>query len=168
MAGRKKRVRQHVIADLSFHHVAYQVVKQGFTIEAVGSDYGYDGSVVTFNPKGEVDNGLIFIQLKATDKIKKGKTKDSVQFRVDKRDLAYWGDEPFPVYLILFDVAAERAYWVYFQKYVQEKKLTVAKLKTQSFTVMFDTRQQVNGQAVMTWRNDKASVLAQIGGVDHA
>jgi hypothetical protein len=167
MAGRKKRVRQHIIADMSFHHVAYRIVKHGFTIEAVSSDYGYDGSIVTFNSKGEVENGVIYIQLKATDKIKKGKTAHSAEFRVDKRDLAYWGDEPFPVYFILFDAKSERAYWIYFQKFVQAKKLSAAKMKTKTFAITIDTRQQVDEQTAKAWRAEKSAVLTQIGAVDH-
>ena len=63
-ARRKRRTRAHIIADLSLHHVAYRIVKRGHTIEPIRSDYGYDGSIFTYNGRGEIENGNIFIQLK--------------------------------------------------------------------------------------------------------
>jgi hypothetical protein len=167
MAQRKKRVRKHVIADMSYHHVAYHVVKRGFTTDVEGSDYGYDGSIITFDANGEVENGLIFIQLKATDRIVQARGKGTVQFRVDRRDLDFWEDEIFPVYLIVFDAAAERAYWLYVQKYVQENKISAARLKAQSLTVHIDTTQLVDASSVAAWRGHKEAVIAQIGSVNH-
>jgi Domain of unknown function (DUF4365) len=168
MARRKKRVRNHVIADMSLHHVGYEVVKHGFTIEAESSDYGYDCSIVTFDTDGEVENGMIFLQLKATEGVKRTKGKATVSFRVDRRDLDYWENEIFPVYLILFDAVAERAYWLYVQRYVQDNHISAARLNAGSLTVHIDLSQVVDGAAVARWREDKAAVLAQIGPVDHA
>jgi hypothetical protein len=123
---RKKRTRKHVIADLSLHHVAYQVVKCGFTIEPTRSDYGYDGSIFTYDRRGEVENGAMFVQLKATDHIARYKRRTTFSFPIEKRDVDLWKDEPFPVYLILFDTAAEVAYWLYLQAYLETNGITDA------------------------------------------
>lgn len=36
---RKQRSRQHVIADLSVHHVEGFILKEGHTAQRLGSDY---------------------------------------------------------------------------------------------------------------------------------
>ena len=77
MIKRKQRTRQHVIASMSLHHVAYTVVKCGYTLEATQSDYGYDGLLFTYGDTGEVENGNIFVQLKATDNIAKYRKQTS-------------------------------------------------------------------------------------------
>jgi hypothetical protein len=66
---RKLRTREHVIADLSLHHLSGPVFRAGFTIEAHHMDYGIDAHIETFDADGAVENGLIFVQLKATDNI---------------------------------------------------------------------------------------------------
>src|SRR5207253_11267359 len=39
---RKQRTRQHVIADLSVHHVERFILEEGHTAQGLGSDHGYD------------------------------------------------------------------------------------------------------------------------------
>ena len=168
MIKRKQRTRQHVIADLSLHHVAYNVVKCGYTLEATQSDYGYDALLFTYSDSGEVENGNIFVQLKATDHIAKHRKGTSFSFRVGKKDVDSWQDEPFPVYLILFDASAEAAYWLYFQKYLQMHGVRACGIKGNWISVEMDAAQIVDEQSVRSWRADKAEVLAQIGSMKHA
>jgi len=165
---RKKRIRKHVIADLSFHHIAYQVVKCGFTIEATRLDYGYDGSIFTYNSRGEVENGTIFVQLKATDHIGKYKRRKAFSFPIEKRDVDLWQDEPFPVYLILFDTTSEVAYWLYLQGYFETNGITSATMTKPSLPVRMNAAQIVDVRSVRAWRGHKAKVLAKIGSVSHA
>jgi hypothetical protein len=165
---RKKRIRKHVIADLSFHHVAYRVVKCGFTIEATRSDYGYDGSIFTYNRRGEVENGTIFFQLKATDHIARYKKRTAFSFPIEKRDVDLWKEEPFPVYLILFDTASEVAYWLYFQAYLEINGVTAAMMSKPSLPVRMNAAQIVDVTSVRAWRGHKAKVLANIGLISHA
>jgi hypothetical protein len=49
---RKQRTRQHVIADLSVHHVERFILEQGHTAHRLGSDYGYDLLMSTFDEQG--------------------------------------------------------------------------------------------------------------------
>ena len=46
---RKRRTRQHVIADLSVHHVERFILEQGHTAQRLSSDNGYDLLVSTFD-----------------------------------------------------------------------------------------------------------------------
>jgi hypothetical protein len=167
LSKRKKRIRKHVIADLSLHHLAYQVVKCGFTIEAIRSDYGYDGSIFTYNDQGEIENGNMFFQLKATDHIARYKKKTVFSFPIAKQDIDLWQDEPFPVYLILFDTVAEIAYWLYLQRYLEDNRITSAIIEGASLAVRMDATQIVDVSSVRSWRADKMSVLANIGSISH-
>jgi hypothetical protein len=164
---RKRRIRRHVIADLSFHHVAYQVVKCGFTIEATRSDYGYDGSIFTYNSRGEIENGTIFVQLKATDRITRYKRPRAFSFPIEKRDVDLWRDEPFPVYLILFDATSEVAYWRYLQEYLETEPVAAFKKPEFSLRVQMNASQIVDAKSIHEWRRHKARVLASIGSISH-
>jgi len=168
MPSRKKRVRNHVIADMSVHHLAYQVVKTGFTLEVLTKDYGFDAWIQTFDANGEIENGQLYVQLKATDHIKRNRSGTAVEYRVKKRDLDLWEGAVFPVYLVLFDAIAERAYWVYLQRYLQANRIKAARLTTASLVVEIDVNQVLDTAAVTSWRNDKGSVIDQIGKIDHA
>jgi len=168
MIQRKQRTRQHVIASMSLHHVAYTVVKCGYTLEATQSDYGYDGLLFTYGDNGEVENGNIFVQLKATDNIAKYLKETRFSFRAGKKDVDSWQAEPFPVYLILFDASAEAAYWLYFQKYLQTHGVQASGIKGNWLSVEMDAAQVVDEQSVRGWRADKAEVLAKIGSMKHA
>jgi hypothetical protein len=165
MAARKRRTTEHVIAGMSLHHLAYLVVKAGFTLEATRADYGYDGAIITFDPNGEVENGLVYVQLKATNKIRVHNPSSSVLFRVTKKDLDLWGSEPFPVYLVLFDAQTELAYWLYLQKYLEANRIAVSAMKGKSLEVRIAMSQSLDLAAVGSWRSDKARVLGEIGRV---
>src|ERR1700681_409721 len=51
---RKKRTREHIIADLSAHHVEGPILRCGFTADRVVHDYGVDLFMKTYNADGEV------------------------------------------------------------------------------------------------------------------
>jgi hypothetical protein len=164
----KRRTREHVIADMSFHHLGYLVVRSGFTLEANRADYGYDGSIFTFDRHGRIENSYMFVQLKATDRIRFSADRKRVLFRVSKKDLSLWQDEIVPVYLVVFDAKREKAYWIYFQKYIEQRGIRAAMMKTESITVELGATQVVNRRTIVGWRRDKMVVLASLGEVTHA
>jgi Domain of unknown function (DUF4365) len=114
---RKRRTREHVLADLSANHVEKQGLLCGFAVERVRLDYGIDLTVQTFNRRGEVESSRILFQLKATDRIKRSLAGGAVRCRIERADLAHWLDEPNPVVLVLYDGKADVAYWLYVQRY---------------------------------------------------
>jgi hypothetical protein len=169
MADRKTRVREHVIADLSVNHVEYHLLKSGYTIDVTKSDYGYDGIVFTFDSNGEIENGNIFVQLKATDSIGRHRKKNGLSFSVSKKDIRLWYGEPFPVYLLLFDAVAENAYWLYFQKYLFKKNITPSNLTGKSLVVQIDETNLFGLTTPNLWRTHKENVLKKLKGVvNHA
>ena len=56
---RKRRTREHVIADLSVNHVERVVLRCGWTVERTRHDYGLDLYLETYNIDGEVENGCV-------------------------------------------------------------------------------------------------------------
>jgi hypothetical protein len=114
---RKRRTREHVLADLSANYVEKQALLCGFAVERVRLDYGIDLTVQTFNRRGEVESSRILIQLKATDPLKRTADGGAVRCRIERANLAHWLDEPVPVVLVLYDGRADVAYWLYVQRY---------------------------------------------------
>lgn len=53
---RKRRTRNHIIADLSANHVEKHVLHCGFTVERMVHDYGVDLLLYTYSPEGEIED----------------------------------------------------------------------------------------------------------------
>lgn len=166
MAERKKRVRAHVIADMSLHHLAYTVVSCSFTVETTKADYGYDLSIFTFDGAGHYENGNVFVQLKATDSLKVDNGASQIKFRLNKRDILTWEDEPFPAYLVVFDAKHGKAYCIYLQQYLSTKGISSRTMKGDSVEVRLPAT-EIDIGTIQRWRNDKNAVLKQIGAVQH-
>ena len=64
---RKRRTRQHVIAELSVNYIERQALLSGFSVERIEHDNGVDLMLFAYNADGEIENGHILVQLKATD-----------------------------------------------------------------------------------------------------
>jgi len=116
---RKKRTREHVIADQSLVHVQYFIANAGFTSEAVNKDYGHDVTVNTFDRDGLIEGGSILIQLKASEVLTHHADGLHFAFDLDMRDYDLWTEEPNPVFLILYEAATRRAYWLFVQSYLK-------------------------------------------------
>ena len=111
-AGRKRRTREHVIADLGVNHVERAVLLCGYTVERKQSDYGIDLEVETFDRNGQIEAGLIRIQVKATGTLTRGTGEVSFSWRVDATDLRAWLFDLAPVILVVYDAKGGTAYWL--------------------------------------------------------
>ena len=65
--NRKCRTRAHIIADLSVNHVEKRVLQCGWIVQRFNPDYGLDLMMTTFDQRGEIENGDVRLQIKATD-----------------------------------------------------------------------------------------------------
>jgi len=70
--------------------------------------------LLTFNRRGEIEEGKILVQVKASDRLHVRPQNPTFPFQIDRRDLVTWLSEPMPVILIVYqpgrDVAcSERA-----------------------------------------------------------
>ncbi|HID99878.1 MAG TPA: DUF4365 domain-containing protein [Thiotrichaceae bacterium] len=160
---RKRRTREHIIADLSVNHLEYFALKAGFTLEKFDADYGYDAELYTYNDNGEVENSAVYIQLKATDNIESYQLKSGVvSFPIEKKDLELWLKQILPVILVLFDAQKEKAYWLYLQLYFEQKGISLDSIQTDRFSVQLNNI--VDSDAIRKWRDYKNTVLSQING----
>lgn len=118
---RKRRTREHIIADLGVNHVERHALLCGFSVERVWRDYGIDLRVFTYDRRGETENGCILVQVKATDHLKVLSREQAIAFRVARADLLAWLGEPMPVILVVYDAKNEIAYWLYVQAYFESQ-----------------------------------------------
>lgn len=160
---KKRRTREHIIADLGTNFIERLALLCGFSVERVEKDYGYDLILFTYDRNGEVENGQVYIQMKATDKIKYLKRSRAISFPLKKSDLKLWLYEPMPVILALYDAARNRAYWLYLQAHFENKKSNAKGAKTLS--VHINGTNSIDTESVKLWRKYKLDVLNQLDGV---
>src|SRR5258708_4920528 len=112
---RKRRTREHVIADLSVNYVERQALLCGFAIERRMHDYGIDLVLLTYTSEGEPESGEVLFQIKATDHLQTVADAKFVALRVERAHLRSRLIELMPVILIVYDAATDRAHWLYVQ-----------------------------------------------------
>jgi hypothetical protein len=139
---RKRRTREHVIADLSLNFVERFILEAGFTAQRWHSDYGYDLTMVTFDEHGFVEPGLVFWQLKASESLRI--TGEEIAFDVDVKDFNLWIRERFLVILLLYDVAGQRGYWLDIQGYFRANPGRRPRTGAKTVRVRVPVRQRVN------------------------
>lgn len=112
---RKRRTREHIIADLSVNYVERLVLRCGWVARRIAPDYGIDLYMETYNANGEVENDGVWIQLKATDRLVVNR-KQLVPVRLDWRDVLYWLNEWMPGILVIYDAQGDRAWRLHLQE----------------------------------------------------
>ena len=158
---RKRRTRQHVIADQSVNHVERFIIDEGHTAQRFERDYGYDLVVSTYEATGYLEPGATYLQLKAAEHLQK--IGSDYVFDVDIRDYNLWTLEQTPVILILFDASRRRAYWVHIQEFFRDNARQ-PKRDAKTLRVHVPERQVVNRRAVAKWRRLKWAARAWVVG----
>lgn len=165
-ATRKKRTRDHIIADLSANHVEGHILRCGYTAERVVHDYGVDLFMTTYSADGELENDIVLFQLKATDRLKRTSDGTAAVVRADQRDLEWWLAETFPVILVLYDAQADRGYWLYVQEQFEKEKKSLARDR-KSINVPIPVENVLSEVSIRKFAAAKAAVQAQLKGVKH-
>lgn len=124
---RKRRTRQHIIADLGVNFVEKQVLLAGYVLVREVYDYGNDCYIHTFDAEGETENGEIIVQVKSTDNIRA--TEKGYAFDLSIRDLENWLSNRTPTVLILYDARHDTAYFIELQEYFQEHQETLQNVR---------------------------------------
>jgi hypothetical protein len=112
---RKRRTRQHVIADLAVHHVEGFILDERHTAERIYYDYGYDLMMRTFDRRGYAEPDGVFFQIKATEQLKA--SRRGVYDDLDIRDYNLWMHEKVSVILVVYDSVLRKAFWEDIQRY---------------------------------------------------
>jgi hypothetical protein len=147
---RKQRTRQHVIADQSVNYIERFIIDEGHTTQRLEKDYGYDLLLFTFDEQGFTEPGVAFLQLKASETLQRSGT-DYV-FDLDVRDYNRWILEREPIFLVLFEAARRRAYWLYVQEYFRDAESRRPAKGAKTVRVRVPSRNAVNGRAVAQMR----------------
>jgi hypothetical protein len=150
---RKRRTREHVIADMGVHHDEGHIGDAGHTMQRMEKDYGYDLLLFTFDEQGYSEPDFLPLQVKAAESLQ-ASGADYV-FDVDIRDYNLWMQERMPVILILFDASRARGYWIPFQAYFREDVTRRQRKGAKTIRVRVPKRQVVNRRAIATWRSLK-------------
>jgi hypothetical protein len=159
---RKRRTREHIIADLAVNHVERAVLRCGYTVERHWHDYGFDLLLYTYNNNGEYENGDVRIQVKATDHLKRKADGKTIVWPLEVAHLNHWLKEPMPVMLIVYDALEDRAYWLYIQRYFEQRRRPGLAGAADKLSVDVPTGNVFDGGAVRQFAEFRNNILAQV------
>jgi hypothetical protein len=163
--AKKKRPREHIIADLSVNHVERYVFLCGYSVERVEYDYGFDLILFTYNINSEIENGQIYLQLKATDFLRTLTDKETIAFSIARSDLELWLFEPMPCILIVYDAQLDIAYWLYLQAYFENLPGFDLSRVGESVTVHLPKTNILDQEAIKKFAQYRNDILNQLKGV---
>jgi Domain of unknown function (DUF4365) len=146
---RKRRTRQHVIADLGINFVERQALLAGYVMSREIYDYGNDCYIHTFNDDGEIENGEIVVQVKSTDHI--SQTDKGFVLDISSRDLETWLENRTPTIIAYYDAVGDRAFFIELQHYFRENPDSLKNLR-KFVRVYFDHRGLFDIEAVKRLR----------------
>jgi hypothetical protein len=156
----KQRTREHIIADLAFNHVEKHVPRCGYTMHRIVHDYGLDATIRTFSRTGVLETGAIWVQFKASDTVRRLKSSPDLSMRVQRRDVLSWLGELYPVILVLYDAARDRAHWLHVQAALGEGRLFAVAHEGATITLHVSRDQIITEAAVHKWRSLKNQVIS--------
>lgn len=146
------------------HHVEGFILAEGHTAQRMERDYGYDLILSTYDENGYVEPGLLFIQLKAAESLKR--IGSHFVYDLDIRDYNLWTWEQMPVILILFDAGRKRSYWLPIQEYFRRNPARKPRKGNRTIRIRIPKRQAVNRESIARMRELKraAQLPAIFGG----
>jgi len=156
-----------VIADLSINYVERQALLCGFVVERLAKDYGIDLEVSTFTRAGEIEEGKIYVQVKACHGLKLKRGQASFPFRIDRRDLVSWLAQPMPVILVVYDATEDIAFWIYVQSFFAKRADFNLFTAGKSVTVAMPTANVLNASGMRRFSRFRNRILGQLRGLVH-
>jgi hypothetical protein len=163
----KIRTREHVIADLAVNHAERQGILCGYSYERIFHDYGLDLVLYTYNASGESEDGTILLHVKGTERTKRVQRGQVLPFRVSRADIHTWLRRLMPVILVVYDVSADAAYWLYVQNYFENLPGFNLFQAGETITVHLPVSQVLTPAAVRQFASFRDKVHAQIKGTIH-
>jgi hypothetical protein len=130
-------------------------------------DYGIDLVILTYDAQGNVENGELLVQLKATDHPRLLSQGRHVACRIERADLRTWVHEPWPVILVLYDAPADMAFWTYVQQYFEQLPRFDPDHGPGVVTVRIPRINVLDSAAIQYFAQCRDHVLAQMRGLQH-
>ena len=144
----KLQTREHVIADLGINHLERHILLCGHTPQRIQHDYGYDLLMITYSPRGEVQGGWAYFQVKATRRLPLLKDGKTISWAVSRRDLKLWLSETCPVILVIYHAPRDRAYWLDVQDYFLGPNSLALFRPVDTLNVQISTSQVLDRRAI--------------------
>jgi hypothetical protein len=130
----------------------------------------------TFDANGEIENGHIQIQVKATDHAYYHDDTQTIACPVEMAHLWSWAGEPCPVILVRYDAKADRGYWLYVQRELERSSHRAlappdeavpanGDEPRESATLRIPLTNRLDCEAVMRFRVFRDQVLEQAKGI---
>lgn len=157
--ARKRRTRQHVIADLGINHVERQALLAGFAADRVEHDYGIDLFVSTYDDSGGIENGYLLIQVKATDHLPLLADRQTVTLRAERSDIDWWIGELLPVILVVYDAQADVAYFSDVQAYFARQATPTPSEWARTISVHLTTADRLDAAAFRRFATRKNAIV---------
>lgn len=154
--SRKRRTRQHVIADLSVNHVERFILEAGYTVQRMDHDYGYDLQMTSYDDQGYLEAGVVYFQLKGSDQLTA--VGENYVFDLDVRDYNLWMIDPMPVVMVLYDARKRRACWLDVQDYFRDQVARQPKPGAKTVRVRVPQRQTLSRRTMLRLRSRKQEV----------
>lgn len=165
---RKRRTREHVLGDLGVNHAQRHALRAGFTLEHFRHDYGIDLLLFTYDNVGEPEYGEVRFQVKAHDRVPIRTRTNTVAARIERADILAWAGETYPVILIVYDAAIDRAYWLYVQAHLAALPGFNRFALPETMTLAVPAANVLDPDAVRRFRRFRDQVVAQFPGeIDH-
>ena len=158
MATRKRRTREHVLEDLSENHLERMVLDCGYLLRRPSRDYGVDVTMFHFSDEGELENGEVRFQLKATDSINLVKEGKFASIQIKTGDIQYWLMEFYPFIPVLYDAQKERAYWLD----IKELASGSLDLDRESVKIRIPISNKLTAGSIKRFRKESLSIIQQM------
>lgn len=111
------------------------------------------------NAGGEIENGEVRFQLKATDRLKVSRDGSWIAKQVDIRDLRYWYFDPYPMIAVLYDAKKVCGYWLDVQKQVDQNR-QIMETKVANVSLRIPTSNRLTGQSIDAFRELSRQAVA--------
>ncbi|NEQ14973.1 DUF4365 domain-containing protein [Moorena sp. SIO2C4] len=165
---KNKRPREQIIADLSINYVERYILLCGYSVQRVELEYtyGFDLIIFTYDANSELENGKIYVKLKATDFLSMlSADQETIGFPLGRSDIEPWLKEPMPCILIVYDAQLDLAYWLYLQAYFENWENFDPWQMEETITVNLPKKNIINQNAIKKFARYKNDVLRQLPGV---
>ena len=158
---RKRRTREHVIEDLSGNHLERQVLLNGHVLRRPDREYGVDVTMFHFSSDGEIENGEVRFQLKATEKLNVINAGTEISYPIKTGDLHYWALEIYPFILVVFDAKNEEAFWLDVGDYVDGRP-EVLDPSRETVNVRIPRSNRLTVQSIEHFRNRSLQIVTDL------
>ncbi|MFI5387310.1 MAG: DUF4365 domain-containing protein [Fimbriimonadales bacterium] len=155
------RTRAHVIADLGINQLERHILLCGHTPQRIQHDYGYDVFMTTYNPNGEIQQGWVYFQVKATSRLPLLKDGKTISWTISRRDLKLWLSENYPVILVIYHAPRDRAYWLDVQGFFSGPRSLALFSPGETINVEIPTGQMLDRRAIHKIARRKQQVHQQ-------